>query len=156
MSRDTVSPDQLRRMVGGEVTTDRRGRVQTGVKRSKYGNRQGVYVAEVDRRFDSQREANEAVKLLIQQQRGEIRGLRFQVSYPLNVNGLLVCTYRSDFVFEEPGPRVVKTTIGRTDFFDTRQAWVTVVADAKGFKTDVYRLKKRLMLAVYGIEIREL
>jgi hypothetical protein len=31
-----------------------------------------------------------------------------------------------------------------------------VVADAKGFKTPVYRLKKRIMKLLLGIDIREL
>lgn len=30
-----------------------------------------------------------------------------------------------------------------------------IVEDAKGFRTDVYKIKKKLMLWRYGIEIRE-
>jgi hypothetical protein len=30
-----------------------------------------------------------------------------------------------------------------------------VVADAKGFATPVYRLKKRLLAVLYGIDVRE-
>lgn len=43
--------------------------------------------------------------------------------------------YVADFVYEEGGR--------------------TVVEDAKGYKTEVYKLKKKLMLWRYGIEIRE-
>ena len=31
----------------------------------------------------------------------------------------------------------------------------TVVEDAKGYRTEVYRIKKKLMLERYGIQIRE-
>jgi hypothetical protein len=33
--------------------------------------------------------------------------------------------------------------------------WFYVVEDSKGHKTEIYENKKRLMKAIYGIEIRE-
>jgi len=132
MTRGTVSPAQLRKIVGGA--------------RSKYGSRR-AYVAEIDRTFDSQREANAAVELLRRQQAGEVRGLRFQVRYSLDVNDEHVCAYVADFVYEERRPSR-DTSMG--------EAWVTVVADAKGFRTREYQLKKRLMRAIHYVEIREL
>lgn len=50
------------------------------------------------------------------------------------------CTYISDFVYE---------------LFDMTDEWHTVVEDVKGMKTEVYRIKKKLMLHVHGIKIRE-
>lgn len=149
VSRDNVTPDQLRRMVGGEVFTDRRGRVQASrASTSKLHNRR-AYLPAIDRWFASQRERDAAAALLVRQQRGEIQGLRFQVRYPLAVNGVTVCAYVADFVFEEWA--LWRPLVGRP-----QHAWLTVVADAKGFRTDLYRIKKRLMLAIYNIEIREL
>lgn len=66
---------------------------------------------------------------------GLISGLRRQVSFVLRVNDVLVCRYRPDFVYVEGDRRIVE--------------------DVKGILTPVYRLKKKLMLAVHGIEVRE-
>ena len=39
-------------------------------------------------------------------------------------------------------------------YFDTREGkWIT--EDYKGHQTDVYKLKKKLVYYVYGIEIKE-
>lgn len=137
---NTLTIAQLRDQVGADVAFDRRGRVNLGASRSKYGNRR-TYVAELDRTFDSQREADCAVRLLRRQQSGEIRNLEFQVRRELDVDGCTVCSYVSDFDYEE-----------RNEYGD----WVLVVADAKGARTPVYRLKKRLMLACRGIDVVEL
>lgn len=60
-----------------------------------------------------------------------------QPRYPLVVNGLKVGTYVADFYY-----------------FDNRKN-VAVVEDVKGMLTPVYRLKKKLVKALYGIEISE-
>lgn len=113
-------------------------------RRHKYGARR-AYLPAVDRWFASVRERDAAAALLIRQQQGEIRGLRFQAPYDLVVNGQIVCRYIADFVFAE---RWQPPGFG--------EGWRTVVADAKGFRTDVYKLKRALMKACHGIEIREL
>ena len=71
---------------------------------------------------------------------GRIRELEAhpQPKFSLDVNGVHVCFYLSDF-------RWVDCDTG-----------ATCVADAKGIRTREYELKKRLMLAVHGIEIEEL
>jgi len=71
---------------------------------------------------------------------GLIRDLQRQVPFPLAVNGIEVCRYVADFVYLEAA--------------DARQ----VVEDVKSEHTrelPVYRLKKKLMRAVHGIEINE-
>ena len=60
-----------------------------------------------------------------------------QPRYPLVVNGVKVGTYVADFYY-----------------FDIRKK-VAVVEDVKGMPTPVYRLKKKLVKALYGIEISE-
>jgi hypothetical protein len=67
----------------------------------------------------------------------KITGLRRQVSFDLTVNGVLICRYVADFVYWEGKPMRV------------------VVEDAKGYATEVYRLKRKLMLACHKIEILE-
>jgi len=85
--------------------------------------------------FQSSKEADRWGDLVAQQRAGRISGLRRQVSFPLRVNGLLITRYRADAVYIEDGRRVVE--------------------DVKGMRTAIYKLKKKLMAAVHGIEIRE-
>ena len=77
---------------------------------------------------------------------GEIINLRREVPFKLNVNGVHVCTYRADHVYEKP---VASAHNGATGYFST------VVEDVKGMLTATYKLKKRLMKAVHNIDILE-
>lgn len=99
----------------------------------KYNN---TIVESEDGRFDSQREYARWCELKIMLGAGEIRDLHRQVRYDLKVNGVLVCYYVADFVY---------TTVGN----------VTVVEDVKGVRTGVFLLKKKLMKACWGVDIRE-
>lgn len=82
--------------------------------------------------------------LLAMEQDGEINGLQTQVPYQLipsqkDQSGRVIeraVTYIADFVYTLPDGR-------------------TVVEDAKGFRTDAYKIKKKLMLYVHGIRIME-
>lgn len=107
---------------------------------SKYGNVRARLPELPGRTFDSQREAMRAYVLLRLQQEGHVRGLRFQVTYRLAVNGVPITAYRADFVYEEAAGD---------------GGWRTVVEDVKGYPTKEYAIKKRLMLALYQVEIRE-
>ncbi len=99
---------------------------------SKYRNKP----TEVDNiRFDSKREAQRYEELKILVRAGAIQGLYLQPKYPLEVNGLRICTYVADFRYTEHGQDVVE--------------------DCKGFQTREYKIKKKLMRAIYQIEIRE-
>lgn len=88
-------------------------------------------------RFASKKESQRYSQLLAMQAGGLIRDLELQKKYELSVNGVLVCSYVSDF-----------------EYWDVAQD-VHVTEDVKGFKTRVYKLKKKLMLACHGIEIKE-
>lgn len=107
---------------------------QAKVKRpSKYRNEPVV----VDgMRFDSKLEAQHYGRLKLAQSVGALKFER-QVNFDLTVNGVKVATYRADFV-------VTFAQDGRTE-----------VQDCKGMLTPEYRLKKKLMLACHGIQIRE-
>lgn len=59
-----------------------------------------------------------------------------QVSYPIVINGLLCCKYIADFV---------------VIYADGHEE----VVDVKGFKTAIYKLKKKLIKAVAGVDIIE-
>lgn len=102
-------------------------------KRSKYGNRK----TEVDGiRFDSSAEAKRYGELKLLEAQGAIVELQLQPRFPLMVNGEKVGTYSADFQYRDSNGRLV-------------------VEDVKGMPTTVYRLKKRLMKAVHGIDIQE-
>lgn len=111
---------------------------QAATQRSKYG---AVPVVIDGVRFASRGEAQRYAELRLLEQAKAISNLRLQVRYPLVVNTVQVASYVADFVyFERPAGEGV---------------WSQVVEDYKGVRTPVYRLKKRLMLACYGIDIRE-
>jgi hypothetical protein len=89
-------------------------------------------------RFDSRKEAARWGELVLLQRAGRIGCLRRQVRIPIRVNGVTVCRYVADAVYLEDGRRVVEDTKSEI----TR-------------RLPVYRLKRKLLAALYGIEIRE-
>ena len=100
--------------------------------KSKYGNQQTEVAG---KKFDSKKEARFFLQL---QQDPMVKSIRTQVKYELipKQKGERACSYKADFVVE---------------YHDGR----TVVYDVKGMKTDVYRIKRKLMLWVHGITIQE-
>ncbi len=85
--------------------------------------------------FDSAREANRYGELKIELLAGEITDLELQKRFSLDVNGIHVCNYFADFVYKRSG--------------------VQIVEDSKGKPTDLYKIKRALMLAIRGIKIVE-
>lgn len=92
----------------------------------------------------SQKEHERANELKLMQRAGLISNLREQVKFVLiptqrDSQGNLIereCSYYADFVYDKDG--------------------VTVVEDTKGFRTPEYKLKRKLMLHVHGISIKEI
>lgn len=102
----------------------------------KRGNKYHAKQKTVDNiRFDSKREATRYQDLKLLEQAQGITALRCQVWFALKVNDILVCRYRADFCYVEDGREIVE--------------------DCKGFRTDSYKIKAKLMQAVFGIIIRE-
>lgn len=96
-------------------------------------------------KYRSQRERDHHLSLLLRQRAGRISDLRREVSYEL-LPGVKIdgedrkrpaVRYVADFVY-------VDTPTGQT-----------IVEDAKGMQTPVYRLKKHLMAILLGIHVRE-
>jgi len=81
-------------------------------------------------RFASKREARRYGELRLLERAGEIASLELQPTFPCVVSGAKVCTYIADFAY-------------------TSEAGKRVVEDVKGVKTPVYRLKKKLVEAIY-------
>lgn len=103
-------------------------------KKNKYGN---TKVMLDGMRFDSKREADRYLELKLLRDAGEITGLRIQPHLPCDVNGMHVCTYIADFAYTK-----------RNDSRETFE-------DAKGHRTALYILKKKLVKACHGIDVEE-
>lgn len=97
--------------------------------------------------FDSQKEARRFRELTLLERAGQIQNLQRQVKFvliPAQYEELpdrkrkcieRECSYVADFVYEAGGERIVE--------------------DTKGFKTKDYIIKRKLMLYVHGIRIKE-
>lgn len=87
--------------------------------------------------FASKKEARRYGELKLLERAGVIKDLELQKRFPLKVNGHLVCTYVSDFVYHD-------NVLGHR-----------IVEDAKGHRTREYITKSRLFEAVHGFRIVE-
>ena len=104
------------------------------------GNKFGAKKTEfMGMKFDSKWEAERYGQLYLMQERGEIEDLQRQVRYNIVINDQKICAYIADYTYLEPNEDGEK---------------VLIVEDAKGVETDIFRLKKKMMLAVLGIDIR--
>lgn len=91
--------------------------------------------------FDSLGEAARYVQLLDRLRRGEIRNLVTHPKYELKISAVKIGVYSADFGYDE-----------------LRDGeWVPVVEDwkSRATKTEGYSLRKKLMKALYGIDILE-
>lgn len=102
---------------------------------SKYRNKR-------TRGYASKKEAERANQLGLLQHAGKISNLREQVRFQLipkceRDDGTIEreLSYIADFVYTESGKEVVE--------------------DVKGYRTDVFKIKRKLMLYVHGITIKE-
>lgn len=113
------------------------------MSKSKYHSRK-ITVDGIE--FDSKKEAKRYTELLLLERAGAIQGLQMQVKYELipsqRQNGRVVdraCQYVADFVYKENGK--------------------TVVEDVKGYRDGgayrVFTIKRKLMLYIHGIRIKE-
>lgn len=85
--------------------------------------------------FDSKAEASYYAALKLREKAGEVCDVELQRPYCLTVNGVLVATYRADFVFWDNQMRRRR------------------VIDVKGVITPIFRLKQKLMRACHGIDV---
>ena len=90
------------------------------------------------RLFDSKAEAARWQELQLLERAGEITELERQVEYEL--------------IHKQKGERAVKYI---ADFRYVDHEGKTVVEDTKGVKTPVWIIKRKLMLRVHGIRVRE-
>ena len=108
-------------------------------KGNKFGAKKTTYNGEV---YDSAKEAAYAKKLdILRRASGDDKVLKIdrQVKYDLEVNGHLICKYVLDFKVTYPN---------RVEHIDVKGL-------KKGAAYQNFRLKKKLMAAVHGVEVIE-
>jgi PHP family Zn ribbon phosphoesterase len=126
--------------------------------RSKYRSERVTILGET---FDSKKEARyyfETLKPLAEA--GVIRNLQRQVPYELHCpGGHVVSRYVADFVYERPDsePRRKARRPRKGKFLPVAEnvVWRTVIADAKGVRTRLYKLKRKWLKLEYGLVIEE-
>lgn len=100
-------------------------------------NKYGAIKIEIDGIiFDSRKESRRYSELRLLEKAGVIKDLKCQPKIDITVNHKHICNYIADFQYiNEWGELVIE--------------------DVKGMKTPVYRLKKKLVEAIYGFSISE-
>lgn len=127
----------------GSALSSRAGKQASENKSAQNGSKYGNKKVEINGiTFDSKKEAKRWIELDYNQKSGVIKNLQRQVKYELipsqKINGKVVeraVNYVADFVYEFCGE--------------------TIVEDTKGMKTKDYIIKRKLMLYIHKIRIRE-
>jgi len=88
-------------------------------------------------RFDSKKEARRFVELSLLQRAGAISDLKRGERYQFYHNDVKIGSYKPDFEYTENGEKIVEDV------------------KSTSTKTQAYMLRKKMMKAFYGIEIRE-
>ena len=116
-----------------------KGRVGKSTSSSeKSRNKYGAQKSEVDGLvFDSKVEAYRYIVLKDMVRKKLIRDLELQVSFEIIINDIKICNYIADFCYY------------------CTQTNSYIVEDVKGKRHPVYQLKKKMMLACHGIDIKE-
>ena len=108
---------------------------------TKYRNKR---VTVGDTTYDSKAEARHCENLKLRQKAGDIFDLQLQRRFKLEVKGQLICTYIADATYLDKGGKLhvedVKGGKGGKD---------------RGTRTPEYRIKCKLMKAIYGIDVEE-
>lgn len=104
--------------------------------------------------FDSKKEGMYYLKLKEMEKKGEISNLRLQVPYEL-----LPALYHDEVVHLKTKDKVVRKLVQRAvhyvaDFVYEKDG-KDIVVDTKGMRLSDYKLKKKMMRAILGIEIIE-
>ena len=92
--------------------------------------------------FHSKAEAKRYMELRLLEKANKIYNLNLQPKFDCVVEGEKICTYRADFEY----------WIRNGDFSPDDKY---ICEDVKGFRTQVYNIKKKLVEALHGIKIIE-
>lgn len=118
--------------------------------RNKYGSRKVVQYGE---KFDSVKEHNRWTVLKLLERAGKVQDLQRQVKYVL-----IPAQYEPDTTGPKGGVKrgkLLEREVSYIADFVYTQDGKQVVEDTKGFRTADYIIKRKLMLHVHGIRIKE-
>ena len=127
----------------------------------------GKYHNEKYNGYASKREAARAAELHLLERAGKIRNLREQVKYELvpsifeHPDGSLIVNTEENQVPQYKRIKLGLSCVERpvayvADFVYEDEAGKTIVEDTKGVRTPEYIIKRKLMLWLKGIRIREI
>lgn len=115
-------------------------RLMVADRMNKYNNKPVKVLGDS---YRSKREASRHQDLLLMQKSGEITGLTREVAFVL-APGVKIMDERA-----RPPIRYI------ADFVYCMPNGMTIVEDCKGFRTQVYKIKRHLMATIHGIEVIE-
>lgn len=126
-----ISKEVYNKLLNNSITT----------KQNKYHNKKVQYD---EMTFDSKKEYSYYLKYKLMEQAGEIKDLKMQVPF------CLIETVRL-------GDKTYRKTIYKADFtfIDKQGKYHVIDVKSPATRTQVYKLKKKLMAWKYGIEIEE-
>ena len=105
--------------------------------------------------FDSKKEYNRYIELTLLSRSGAIKGLKRQVKFEL-----IPAQYEPDIINSrgkvKKGKLIERAVSYIADFVYTDENGKTVVEDTKGFRTKDYIIKRKLLLYIHGIRIKEI
>lgn len=104
--------------------------------------------------FDSKKEAARYCELKLLQRAGKIKNLELQKTFEL-----IPAQREPDTIGKRGGVKkgkVIEKAVKYVADFVYTENGRTIVEDTKGFRTKDYIIKRKLMLYVHGIKIREL
>lgn len=120
------------------------------MKKNKYNSRKVIRDGET---FDSVKEYRRYCELLLLQRAGAIADLKRQVTFEL-----IPAQRELDTIGKRGGTikgKVIEHSVKYVADFVYKRDGYTIVEDTKGVKTKDYIIKRKLMLYVHGIQIRE-
>lgn len=124
--------------------------VKTLAYRSKYKNKK---ITRDDMTFDSLKEYRRFCELSLLEKAGKITGLQRQVKFVL-----IPAQYEPDIIGKRGGVKrgkLLEREISYVADFVYNENGKLVVEDSKGFRTPEYKIKRKLLLWVHGIRIKE-
>lgn len=105
--------------------------------------------------FDSKKEYNRYIELTLLSRSGAIKGLKRQVKFEL-----IPAQYEPDIINSrgkvKKGKLIERAVSYIADFVYTDENGKMVVEDTKGFRTKDYIIKRKLLLYIHGIRIKEI
>jgi len=97
-------------------------------------------------KFDSQTEMSRYMELMMLVKIGDVRDLEVHPCIRIDVDGVHICKYNPDFRY--------KNKLGETIVEDVKGNWKNKKAFHATTNWQIFRLKCKMLKAIYGIEVQ--